>query len=179
MEGSHAVADLNNLVMTDDEARAAIGRRADFYLGKWQKTQHGGFNWAGFFLSGLWLPYRKMYVATAILFAAIIVESILEEAIFVYAMGMPAVPRGLERAVSLAVCWICGGFGNRWYFQHVAGLVATARASVPDESDRLEVLGRRGGTSVLAAVLCFGGFVTILFVSLIGLELVFGGAEDP
>jgi hypothetical protein len=52
---------------SEAETRAAIGPKADLYLRKWQAIPGGGFNWAAFLLSGLWMSYRKMYRAAAIL----------------------------------------------------------------------------------------------------------------
>src|SRR5258707_862516 len=51
------------------ELRAFVGRRAVYYLAKWRGVLAGsgtetGFNLAAFFLSAIWLPYRKMYGIT-------------------------------------------------------------------------------------------------------------------
>ena len=151
-----------------------VGKRADHYLKKWQATEHGGFNVAAFLLSGLWLPYRKMYRITAILYSAIIVESLLEELVFVWGLGWPETPRAVERGVSAAVCWLCGGFGNRWYLAHVKRVVADARAEIPDDTARLTMLAARGGTSVWGALGFFALFVVGMMVMFILLELIAG-----
>ena len=57
-------------------------RKLNNYLRNWAPLLQGGtgragFNWAAFFLSGLWLAYRKMYKVTLILFVIIIVETVL------------------------------------------------------------------------------------------------------
>lgn len=171
--------DLDTLAITEPELRAAVGPRADFYLRKWQDKEGGGFNWAAFLLSGLWLPYRKMYRATGVLFALVVGETLFEEALFVYGLGMPEVPRWVERVVSLVVCVVCGRFGNRWYLQHVAAGVQQARSATSDEPSRLQYLVRRGGTSVLAAVAFFAAFVVVTVLALVGLEFLLGGPGEP
>src|SRR5437764_14418267 len=72
--------------LTEPELRAFVGSNASYYLRRWCPTMEGGgagmgFNWAAFFLSGLWLPYRKMYLATAVLFGILVVTTILEEVV--------------------------------------------------------------------------------------------------
>ena len=59
------------------QLRAFVGSKAQYYLDKWTPllrslSGNAGFNWAAFLLSGLWLPYRKMYKATLIFYAIII-----------------------------------------------------------------------------------------------------------
>jgi hypothetical protein len=75
-----------SLTPTEQEVRAFVGSMAGYYLRAWRRARAGeggasGFNIAGFFPAGLWLACRKMYAATLILFG-IIVESVLEEALF-------------------------------------------------------------------------------------------------
>jgi hypothetical protein len=173
------MTDIDALAMTDPEVRAAIGPRADYYLDKWREAGRGGFNWAAFCMSGLWLPYRKMYAAAGILFAVVIAETLLEEAIFVYGLGMPEVPRAVDRLGSLVVCLVCGRFGNRWYLQHVAASVQRARTIALDEPSRILYLSKRGGTSMLAAIAFFTAFVVILVLAVIGFEFLVGVPDEP
>jgi hypothetical protein len=49
--------------LTEAEIRAFVGKKADYYLASWSSVLHHGgrrtkFNWAAFFFSGLWIPYR-------------------------------------------------------------------------------------------------------------------------
>jgi hypothetical protein len=82
------------------EVAAFVGEKAGYYLQKWRPVLDGtgnagnatGFNWAAFFLSGLWLPYRKMYRATAIFFGVILLETLFEEIIYVGILGKPEAP---------------------------------------------------------------------------------------
>src|SRR5437773_1330907 len=64
--------------------RAFVGTKADYYLGKWaaalkRRGAGTGFNWAAFLLSGLWMPYRKMYMPTVILYGAMLLSEIIED----------------------------------------------------------------------------------------------------
>jgi hypothetical protein len=154
--------------------RAAVGPRADFYLRKWERSERGGFNWAAFFCSGVWLPFRKMYRATAILYAAVIIESVLEDLVFVGWLGMPETPRALERGVGWAVCCVCGGFGNMWYLSHVKHLVAATRATVPNEDQCLDTLRKRGGTTMLGALGLFAVFVMAIIAAMLVTDAVVG-----
>ncbi len=63
---------MENFKLEEDDVRLLVGSRAEFYLAHWQSALNGveesfGRNWAAFFFSGLWFPYRKMYKATFIL----------------------------------------------------------------------------------------------------------------
>lgn len=66
------------------EAKAFVGpryhydfvRRTPFLR---RTTSTAGFNWAAFFLSGFWIPYRKMYRLTVVFYAVIVLETIVEE----------------------------------------------------------------------------------------------------
>ena len=66
------------------EYRAFVGRNARYYLRKWSFAPDDsgstrGFNWAAFLLSGLWLPYRKMYRVTFIFYSILVGTSVLAE----------------------------------------------------------------------------------------------------
>ena len=80
--------------LTPQEVTAFVGRKAGYYLRKWSGALDGtgdstGFNWAALLLSGLWLPYRKMYLTTTIFMALILLESIVEEVVYVGVLGRP------------------------------------------------------------------------------------------
>jgi hypothetical protein len=154
------------------ELRAFIGRRADYYLKKWGPMIRGngiatGMNWAALFFSGFWLPYRKMFRATAILYGFVFVESIVEEVLSVGFLGYQDVPRQVDLIVNLAVAFVCGTYGNRWYFSHAKQIISQVRAERSANEDLLEHLSKRGGTSFLAAVglfLCFIAAMALLGV---------------
>ena len=159
---------------SEPEIRAAVGPRVDFYLRKWKGSRNCGFNWAALLLSGLWLPYRKMYRLTGLLLAFIILESAAEELIFLGWLGRPEVPPLLDRAVGPAISFACGTLGNRWYLTHVKRLVAGAQTQQPDATLRLEVLAAQGGTSLVGALVAFVLFLVALFGAVLAVDAVLG-----
>jgi hypothetical protein len=99
---------------TEGELRAAFGSKADYYLSQWSGAAGRRINWAAFFLSGFWLPYRRLYGITLIFFAIVFVETFAEEIVFQW-LGYAAVPRIVERLSTLIPALVCGAWGNRWY----------------------------------------------------------------
>ncbi len=146
--------------------RAAVGRNADYYLKHWRNgraTIHEvtGFNWAAFLLSGLWLPYRKLYLATLVLYGAFL-AIIVAEGVF-EALTETEVPALVDRGMSLGTWILCGILANRLYLWHVNKLIAKSRQlGLAGEPLRAEV-ARRGGTNILASILALGLFFAVLF----------------
>jgi hypothetical protein len=179
--------------ITEQELRAFVGRKADYYLGKWWpalKSQGSGydqvavaglmlaqpktgFNWAAFLLSGLWLPYRKMYKATFIFMGIILLESILEEVLFVGILGKPEPPAALGRLVGLVAAVICGAYGNRWYLSHAQKMIFQARSEEFQGDEYVKVLAQRGGTSLGASLGMFVLFIVAIVAVLLVLEVLF------
>ncbi|MEK7449193.1 MAG: DUF2628 domain-containing protein [Planctomycetota bacterium] len=147
---------------------ALVGSKAHYYLNKWTpllrgRSRSAGFNWAAFFLSGFWLPYRKMYKATVLLYLIIIVESIVEEVVFVGILGKPETPAALTRVVGLVASMICGTYGNRWYLSHACAVVSELSDTGLRDDALLQKLSNRGGTSLAASL---GMFVLFLAVGI-------------
>ena len=154
---------------TEEEARAFVGPRADYYIRKWWLDMDSmgnatGFNWAAFFLNGLWLPYRKMYRATTILYGIILLEVILEEIVFVGILGKPETPSALGRFVSLVAAIVCGGFGNDWYLSHSQKVTTEVRNQALTADAHFQALAKRGGTSVAASL---GFLLVFLFAAVV------------
>jgi len=173
--GESALIDLNH-----QEVEAFVGRKAGYYLKKWPLARgltgrSTGFNWAAFFLSGLWLPYRKLYVVATIFYVSMLIESILEWVVFVGILGKDDSPASLSRVVGLVAAIICGALGNQWYLSHTRRAVAEVRSQGLPEDAYLQALSRRGGTSIAAALGFFTLFIVALFASLFLLDLLFAG----
>ena len=154
------------------QLRAFVGQKADYYLKQWAGLRRGtgqgpGFNWAAFFLSGLWLPYRKMYGITAIFYGGLLALTIVEEVLFVGILGRAEVPSGMN-FVGLAVSLICGAYGNRWYLAHARKTIAEARGRGLDPYAVSAFAADRGGTSLGASV---GLFLLFLFFT-VGVTLL-------
>ena len=149
------------------ELRTFVGPRNHYYLKRWAPALWGsgkmsGFNIGAFFFAGIWLAYRKMYGAATVLLVIILVESILEEWLFIR-LGFNEVPSGITSLVGISVMVILGALGDRWYLSHTRKVVAKVRAEVGEDSHRLlSTLSRRGGTSIGAAL----AFVVLSFISL-------------
>ena len=154
---------------TDEEVRAFVGPRADYYIRKWwldldKMGNTPGFNWAAFFLNVLWLPYRKMYRVTTILYGIILLEAVLDEIVFVGILGKPEAPRGLGRFVGLVVATVCGVLGNDWYLSHSQKVTAEVRNQGLTADAHFQALAKRGGTKVAATL---GFLLLFLFAAVV------------
>jgi hypothetical protein len=166
--------------LAPEEVSVFVGRNARYYLKFWAGALQGfdsgeGFNWAAFFLSGLWLPYRKMYAIAAAFLGIILVESMLEEVVFVEVLGRPEPPAGLGQAVGLVASIVCGAWGNRWYLSHTRRAVAELRHQELPADAYLEALAKRGGTNIAASLGFFTLFIAAMYGLLFALEVLFGG----
>ncbi len=140
----------------EHEVRAFIGKEADYYLKKWQpilegRSQRAGFNWAAFLLTGLWLPYRKMFKWAFIFCGIILIENFLK---FFYTFGLLFTPEPpialdiLEGLMFLATNIICGTFGNIWYLSHTRKAISEIRRQGWQDEAYLQSLSKSGGTSL-------------------------------
>jgi len=163
---------------TVQEVRAFVGPKAGYYLKKWQAALDGtgisnGFNGAAFFLSALWLPYRKMYLITAIFFGIILLEAVLEEVVFLGILAKPEAPAALSSLFGFAAAIVCGNFGNQWYLSHTRKVITEVRSQgLPDDAHS-QTLAKRGGTNIVASVGFFTLFLVATFLMLFLLELLF------
>ena len=145
-----------------EEFRAFVGPNwADYYYGALRRILTGkgsgaSFNWAAFFLTGFWLPYRKMYLATVIFYGIVFLEIILEDK----TTGL------LYFVVNLLIPVICGAYGNRWYLSHARRVIAVVRRRLLERDIFLQRLANRGGTSLVSAigvpVMCMNVMVIVL-----------------
>jgi tetratricopeptide (TPR) repeat protein len=162
--------------LTEREVAAFVGPNAGFYLKKWharleETGSETGFNWAAFFLAGVWLVYRKLYAGAAIFFGIIVLESMLE-----VWLGMP---RAVLYLGSLAVSLIFGACGNYWYFSRAQKAVARVRRLRLTHDDDLQTLARLGGTNSAAAWTVYFVIVAlVLLFSEIHLDSVVGIAIE-
>lgn len=158
--------------LTEREVAAFVGPNADFYVKKWharleETGTETGFNWAAFFLAGVWLVYRKMYLGAAIFFGMIALESMLEVWL--------GVPRSALYLGTLVISLVFGACGNQWYFSRAQKAIArVTRLGLPHE-DALQSLARRGGTNSVGAWAVYFLIVALVFLlSEIHLDSVIG-----
>ena len=167
--------------LAEKEFSAFVGPKADYYLERWRSAVDGpeistGFNWAAFFLSGLWLPYRKMYRIAGIFFGVILLETVLEEVVWVGILGKPEAPAAFGRLVGFVASIVCGWLANEWYLSHARKAISEVRSLGLSEEAHLEALAKRGGTSLAASLGFLVIFLFATFAALILLELFLKGA---
>ncbi len=154
-----------------------VGSNVKYYMNHWatllrNRKATGGFNWIAFFFSGLWLPYRKMYKLTLIFYAIMILETVLEELVFVFMLGEPETPAIVGRAVGLVASLVCGGYANRWYLSHARRHVAEVGSSGLEGNYLAEALAKRGGTSLVASLGLFALFIIAMGMVFLPLEML-------
>jgi len=152
-----------------DELRRFVGPNADYYLQRWTPLVQGGdgpgFNGAAFLLAGLWLPYRKMYKVTCLLYGIIFLESILQEVLFAGLNGASESSAGLDLLVGLVAAGICGAFGNRWYLSHARKVIAELRAEGLQGEALSQAISDRGGVNFVSSFGLFFLFMASLFLA--------------
>ncbi len=153
------------------EYRAAIGLNSEYYLRCWglledPQPSGAGFNLGACVLSGLWLPFRKMFRITLLYYALVLAWAFFEELVLIriWNMELPGWSFSLIRLTPPA---ICGLMANRWYYHHIQRLIEVAQAEEPDQEMRLTLLQQRGGVSLLAA-----GSMVLLFSIMVGIALM-------
>jgi Protein of unknown function (DUF2628) len=166
--------------LSEAEIRAFVGKNANYYLRKWPTADEEfgrarGFNWAAFFLFGLWVPYRKMYRTALIIFGLIVAESALEEVAVAKGLLSEQSRAVFDRVVTLIFWIVCGAFGNAWYLAHTRREIARIRALDLSDDAYREAVARRGGTSFLASVGLFCLFLAVVFVVVIAIQLILSG----
>lgn len=138
---------------TDEELRAFLGPNAGYYLYKWNPVRRGaarrpGFNAAGFWLAPFWLAYRKLYTPMLLVLIGMTMESVLEKTVLLSIGPQEA------WTVYLRYVWgaIVGFRGNTWYWRYTERQVRRARALTSAEGERIRYLERKGGRSIVMAV---------------------------
>jgi hypothetical protein len=165
---------------TEQELRAFVGSNANYYLKAWRLALAGeggasGFNVAAFFLSGLWLGYRKMYGVVLILFGIILAETVLELAFFEGVLKIQGSPPGLTALVGLIVAIVVGVCGNGWYLSRARRIIGEVRAQGLSEEGHLRALAARGGSSLGAALGLFFLIMLVVFAIDMVLAVLLGG----
>lgn len=153
---SPAVQDLNIEMSGSEEAKLAafVGeKKKDYYLRKWQKDN--SWNWAAFFLTLIWLGYRKMYRPIFYVLIAFIAVDLV-----VILLGIES--NVIDNSIGFALSGALGVGGNLLYKKHAQKETeAVERLSIREE-EKLHELRKRGGTSGMGAfigVLLFVGYI--------------------
>jgi len=144
--------------LSEQEVTAYVREKADYYLKKWQPILLGqghwaGFNWAAFFLTGLWLAYRKMFKGAFIFYGIMLIVPFLTSFYTFYTfafLGKPEPPVALdtfEALPDLVAGIICGTFGNIWYLSHTRKAVNKIRTQGLQDEAYFQSLSKSGRTS--------------------------------
>ncbi len=157
--------------LTEAEIRAFVGRRADYYVDRWTRPGGKGPNWAAFFFFGFWMPYRKMYNGTFILYAVGIAHALVDEA-FLFSNQLSGI-------TSIVAAIICCSWANVWYFNHATSKIRSVRAQGLPEDEHLRAVASAGGTNVFAAIVLLVGAVVVAIVSTVLFDSLLGRAPDP
>lgn len=163
--------------VAENELRAFVGPRGDYYLRKWaprlaDPSGETGMNWAAFFLTAFWLAYRKMYAATFIFYGVAVALAVLQQVVFVLMLGAPSVPPGVGLIVNIAIAIVCGLCGNGWYLAHTRRKIADSKAKGLGGEHLMYDLVRRGGTSLAASIGMVFLASLMIFVLFVMLALV-------
>ena len=152
---------------------AFVGKNSVYYLEKWrlfenESNSRVNFNKAAFFLSAIWLVYRKLYFQLGVLFIVLVadisISVFLEDAEIV----SPIVIALWDRFSPIVYGTVIGMWGNYWYFRRFRSFDDDARTQSPDPAIQETFLGSKGGTNVLGV-----SVLIILFVALIAATLVY------
>ena len=111
-----------------------------------------------------------MYRIAGIFFGFILLETVLEEVVWVGILGKPEAPAAFGRFVGLVAGIVCGWFANEWYLSHARKAISEVRSQGLSEEAHLEALAKRGGASLAATLGFLALFLLAAFVAVILLE---------
>jgi hypothetical protein len=157
--------------VAEEELRAFVGPKASSYVGDWMSVLQGrkkrpAFNAVAFFFAGLWLPYRKLYRATAVFLGVLLVVNAMEMFVDMTPSHSPAqqtVITLLGWGVAIVGWFICGFFANQWYLSRAIRVINDVRSRHLDEDQHLKQIAKRGGTSIGSSIGIFVGFIALDF----------------
>ncbi|CEG28695.1 DUF2628 domain-containing protein [Bacillus sp. B-jedd] len=156
----------SDAVSGDHEVRTFVGKKADYYLRKWNnpknKGSNMGWNWAAFLAGMFWLGYRKMYKLVLIILGAFVVFDIIS-----YIINNPAMDK-INNTLGLVVAAILGISGNYHYYLHAQKNIEDVKNQFPNNLQEQEAaLRKRGGSSWGGVFIVLGLFVVYFIINLV------------
>ncbi|MEO1053108.1 MAG: DUF2628 domain-containing protein, partial [Bacteroidota bacterium] len=138
---------------TVEEWKAFIGKETDYYLEKWKRIKEGktvNFNFFALLFGGLWLVYRKAYVAGFLYLGFIMIEGVVFETLaFEFdIIGNQYVL--INAIIGIANALLMGIFGDWLYYTESAKRMSIIENKSSDRTDYLYKLHEKGGVSWLA-----------------------------
>ncbi|RZT21524.1 DUF2628 domain-containing protein [Fictibacillus sp. BK138] len=130
-------------------------KKKDFYFKKRQKDN--SWNWAAFFLTFLWLGYRKMYLPILFVLIGFL-------AIDIIALLLGTISTTVDTSMGFALSGGLGVGGNLIYKRHAQKQINEIEKHSVSEKVKMHEIRKRGGTSwmgVLLALLMFIGYLVI------------------
>ncbi|WP_456402382.1 DUF2628 domain-containing protein [Persephonella sp.] len=146
--------------ITNEELRAFIGEKADYYMEKFEKFEKGNsvsWNWAAFFFGVLWMFYRKMYLYGLGALGFITIVNVALEIM----KTSPVINLG----VSLWLWVGFGVFGNYIYYLFVKNKIKEIKEKNQNSQEIIQILERSGGVNKLVLYI-FGALAVIYLISI-------------
>lgn len=147
---------------------AAIGpSNTHYYLSRFERFASGGgrtsWNWPAFFISLLWLLYRKMWAHAALYLFVPSVLAVVLAVVFGSLFGGPGVLLAWFLQI-VAMYVVVPMYANAWYFRTVSRRVERVHASGADRNRQLRTLYIEGGTSPVALGIGIAILVVVPFM---------------
>jgi Protein of unknown function (DUF2628) len=141
------------ITLTEHEARAFVGPRAEHFLRAWRTYMTGAvalprFSFWAFLLGPFWFGYRKLYGLAALWFLAV---SALMTYVELSAMSYTILVN-VGRVGMFIIAVTAGRFANYAYLLKAERAARKARAVAPDLAGRERVLRARGGATWVGLV---------------------------
>lgn len=152
-----------------DYLEVAVGpRNTDYYLGRFERFSSGqGFvswNWPAFFVSLIWMLYRKMWAYAVLYFFGLPIAVFVISAVFSATMSETSAA-SLTLLVELVVIFVLFPmFANALYYRVVQKRVDKAKQTPVERERQLRLLAGEGGTSNAALIV-----VLLMIVPTIGI----------
>lgn len=158
---------------------AFFGDENSYYMAELQRLRAGqslDFRWAAFFLGMLWMVYRKMYIIAVCTLMLVLLESTVEQAVFV-ALGVSELGQSLiGLLINLGINIAIAFFANRVYLWDARRQIRQVPQELPHAHDQeiVAAIARKGGSSLGAVFV----FIALLVAGLIALGMVAGSLFD-
>ena len=150
------------LTLSEDDLRAYLVRNPDGFLKTLNKMKEKqkpfvmSWSWPAFFVTFIWMAYRRLWWILALVLGSLIALSVLEE-VLEFSAG-----NGIGTIISV----IFAMQGKLIVIQNATKAVAEADKQGLAGEERIAFLAEKGGVSVLGAWIA-----SILFVSFFGLVI--------
>lgn len=115
------------------------------------------WNWAAFFLGVFWFIYRKMYLYAAAYLGIGIVLTVVQARL--------GISEGFSNVISIVLGVGAGMLANNLYKTHVDKNIAETLSIVKGD-EIIPVLKAKGGTNLIASLICAVGLVAIVVISI-------------